>query len=95
MPLMLIDRRGKRCPVPVCDVCQLPIQRAEDGNYEWAGEERRAVAYFSHKHCSTRLRAQHPDVDSWTSLGALPVFLAANLGLTWADAEEIAAFHEE
>lgn len=84
MPLTMLDKRGKYFPVAVCDACGLALVRGE-GNYEWSSDERQGMLYFSHKACSARLRAAHPELDCWNSIAALPVFLAANLGLTWQE----------
>lgn len=92
MPLTVSERHGKYCVVPLCDACRLPITR--DGNYEWDGAEKSAPVYFSHKHCTGRLRAAHPEIDCWSSLDALPVFLASTLGVSWEEADEAAKFHE-
>jgi hypothetical protein len=62
MPLCVIDRRDRECPVIICDYCGEEIKTAADGNYQYrfqVGEERAAI-FFTHKKCGHAFDETHP-----------------------------------
>lgn len=82
--------RGEDCPVVMCDHCDTRITQGSDGNYEWDEDDERPRVYFTHKHCTNSFRVTHPEVTSWGSLTALPVYLARNLQTPWKASKEAA-----
>jgi|SRR5882672_1329785 len=86
------------CPVVVCDHCQQPIERAEDGNYTWWGTtftvpDGIAVMFFTHKDCTDVFEQTSGGFPGWRCLPleAIPILVLRNLGLTWQQSATCAA----
>ncbi len=91
MPIEVRERRGKCCPVVVCDHCGEVISDAKDGNYEWhlGG----GPVFFTHKRCCLAFEETYGgrSIWGWCDLQCLPIYLAGNLKLNWEHAKETAA----
>jgi hypothetical protein len=92
MPLVIVQRGNLSCPALLCDHCGQEITTADQGNYEWRMDPTTTPqpAYFAHKRCSRALEAAKSGGRLWGTmpLECLPVYLARNLEVDVADAEE-------
>lgn len=93
MPIQLHNVDDRTRVVVVCDHCQQPISRAEDGNCEYmeSAPGAKQAPFFTHKACSDPFRAVRPDIALSMELTAFPVYLVANLELDFDDAVKLTA----
>jgi hypothetical protein len=51
MPIAIVDKGGRGCPMFICDWCGEQIERVEEGNVYWLHDAPTAL-YFNHKRCA-------------------------------------------
>lgn len=102
MPLTIEIREGGiACPVVICDHCGNTINRAEDGDYQWSGDNdrlgNRHAIYFTHKICCSAFERSQPGVEFWGAMELVDLlpYLANNLRLDWQDAQHHARMMSE
>lgn len=96
MPICMLEREGRSCPVVLCDVCMEVIAEAADGNYEWFPHRNTAIPVpvsFTHKGCSQEFERQQAPMQggegsSSMELMCFPIYLGNNLKLDWSKAEQ-------
>lgn len=100
MPIRIQHESGCFKPVVVCDHCDEPIEDAKEGNYQWrveCGQPVDGQMFFTHKSCCRDFELANGGRVGWfwTSLDALPVFLANNLKVDWQKAADSARLFAE
>jgi hypothetical protein len=90
MPLQIVHKRGRACPVVVCDECGLEIRSARDGNYQW-DYLRGGDIYFTHKECCHGFE-EGRDAMGAMGFDVLLVFLRNRLRVDMGETAEKAAW---
>ena len=92
MPIMIQFNKGLSSPTIVCDYCEKPIVKAQDGGYFFNSTDRQegqtVPLIFLHKpRCDERYSAKHGRLEGWNELEMFPGYLAESIGLrkkTWS-----------
>lgn len=89
---IVVNDKGQHAPQVFCDHCGKRIETAEDGNYEWRGEQlapgETSDLYLVHKACSYAFEETSGDPHRTAELTLLPIRLGNNLEIDWSEANE-------